>query len=291
MSRRRYISTEISRDGAVNKLARECGDFAVLLYTWMIPHVEDDACLKGTPEEILFQVIPGRRDKTPQDVEIALEGMRRVGLIEWDRENDIVGLPHASFYKYQSYINTAKRRTSPVTEQGQVPPTNAEERRISAENATSPSPSPSPSLSLPEEDNPPSPLTGEETVSAPVDTVDNSKPTATKPASDDYTADFLEFWAFYPKRTAKKAAYGKWRALLRKGADPGELLTAAKHYAIACQGREERYILQPETFLGPNERWKDYLAPPSQSAQPAVRARSPTPRSNVFLQREEGDAS
>ena len=39
MARRRYISTNISTDPKVNILAEKYGDFAALLYTWMIPHV------------------------------------------------------------------------------------------------------------------------------------------------------------------------------------------------------------------------------------------------------------
>ena len=45
MSRRRYLSTEVSLDTRINRLALEAGDFAALLYTWMIPHAEDDASI------------------------------------------------------------------------------------------------------------------------------------------------------------------------------------------------------------------------------------------------------
>ena len=89
MARRRYLSTNISLDTAVNKLAVEYGDFAALLYTWMIPHAEDDASLSGDPEEILYTVIPGRRDKTVDDVIAALEGMEKLGLIIWERGEKI----------------------------------------------------------------------------------------------------------------------------------------------------------------------------------------------------------
>ena len=45
MSRRRYISTSMSIDKRLNKLAVEAGDFAALLYTWMIPHAADDTTI------------------------------------------------------------------------------------------------------------------------------------------------------------------------------------------------------------------------------------------------------
>ncbi len=81
MARRRYVSTTISQDTRVNKLAMQYGDFAALLYTWMIPHAADDATLPGDPEELLYQVLPGRRDKTEDDVRSALDGMAALGLI------------------------------------------------------------------------------------------------------------------------------------------------------------------------------------------------------------------
>jgi len=111
MSRRRYLSTKISQDAKINRLAVQHGDFAALLYTWMIPHVEDDATLSGDPEEILMTVIPGRRDKTVADVEHALTAMHDIGLIVWTRDDPqpLVTFP-ASFYTYQSYI-TAERRS------------------------------------------------------------------------------------------------------------------------------------------------------------------------------------
>jgi hypothetical protein len=43
------------------------------------------------------------------------------------------------------------------------------------------------------------------------------------------------------------------------------MITAAKHYAITCQGREERFIKLPATFLGPNDDWRDYIEGPRVS--------------------------
>jgi len=145
MARRRYLSTEISIDKAVNRLAREHGDFAALLYTWMIPHAEDDATLTGDPEELMLSVVPGRRDKDVADVEAALAAMHDLGLIIWHREAKIVEFPPASFYKYQTYIARDKRRTTPISTQQRETPTLTDEQRAPATNAASPSPSPSPS--------------------------------------------------------------------------------------------------------------------------------------------------
>lgn len=144
MARRRYLSTEISIDKAVNRLAREHGDFAALLYTWMIPHAEDDATLTGDPEELMLSVVPGRRDKDVADVEAALAAMHDLGLIIWHREAKIVEFPPASFYKYQTYIPKGKRRSAPISDDQRETPQIGDDDRAPAPTAASPSPSLSP---------------------------------------------------------------------------------------------------------------------------------------------------
>lgn len=155
MSRRRYISTEITVDKQVNKMGMQYGDGPVLLYTWMIPHAADDATITGDPFELLNLVWPGRRDKTEDDVIGALEAMETFDLILWDREHAMIYLPVNSFYRYQTYIKADNRRkTDPDFLDDQRPaaentddqrktPTISEEQRATAENAVSPSPSPS----------------------------------------------------------------------------------------------------------------------------------------------------
>lgn len=151
MSRRRYISTEISIDPEVNQLIEDYGFFAGLLYTWMIPHCEDNGTLTGDPRKILMQIVPGIRTVSVEDVVNALNGMNELGLIIWDRENKIIHFPE-SFYKYQTYISHDKRRSSVqssvrVTAHQRKTPQNTAEHHTPAQNTFSPSPSPSPSLS------------------------------------------------------------------------------------------------------------------------------------------------
>lgn len=129
MARRRYISTDISIDPDVTQLVEEYGEFAGLLYTWMIPHAEDDATLSGDPRKLLYQVVPGLRSRTVADVEAALEGMARLGLIEWDRAENLIRFPAESFYRYQTYIKEDRRRSSPQ---------NSANQRKSAQNAEQP---------------------------------------------------------------------------------------------------------------------------------------------------------
>lgn len=107
MSRRRYINTTMATDKRLNQLGVERGDFAVMLYTWMIPHAADDATLNGDIDEFMATVIPMRRDKTADDVVAALTGMVELGLVAWDGET--IAFPRDSFYKHQSYIRGHRR--------------------------------------------------------------------------------------------------------------------------------------------------------------------------------------
>jgi len=109
MSRKRYINSKISTDHAVNQLAQKYGDFAALLYTWMIPHASDDATLTGDPEELLWIVAPGRRDKTPEDVTAAVEGMIALRLLVRCEGDRLLAFPSSSFYRYQAYIKVESR--------------------------------------------------------------------------------------------------------------------------------------------------------------------------------------
>jgi hypothetical protein len=150
MSRKRSISTKISLDKRINSLAVQGGDFAALLYTWMIPHAEDDARLPGDPDEVLMTVMPGRRDKSVKDIIAALELMDDLGLIIWNRAESYIEFPTAKFYEYQSYIPTGKRRGSATNNEDQrKTPKNAEDGKktpLQARAYPSPSPSSSPSL-------------------------------------------------------------------------------------------------------------------------------------------------
>lgn len=147
MSRRRYISTTMAIDKRLNRLAVDHGDFAAMLYTWMIPHAADDTTLNGDTEELMAEVIPMRRDKSVQDVDEALSAMAELGLIIRDYEAGLIRFPAAAFYAHQSFIKQANRREDWPT------PPNGGERRKTPENASSfPSP-----LSLPVPVSDPSP--------------------------------------------------------------------------------------------------------------------------------------
>ncbi|MBD1601163.1 hypothetical protein [Pseudomonas typographi] len=91
---------------------------------------------------------------------------------------------------------------------------------------------------------------------------------------DPYTAEFESFWQEYPKRNTnspKKAAWRVWKARVREGIDPSDLITAARNYhteqrALGKVGSS--YVKHPATFLGPDEWWREYLRPAGQASTP-----------------------
>jgi hypothetical protein len=113
------------------------GDFPVLLYTWMIAHADDDCSLPADPEELMYLVIPGRRDKTPENVADALAVLSAEDTRLLVKHADRIYFPPESFYRYQSYIPKERRIVLPHTDaqQRELPQIAAEERE-SAQRAS-----------------------------------------------------------------------------------------------------------------------------------------------------------
>ncbi|WIF95044.1 DUF4373 domain-containing protein [Caminicella sporogenes] len=76
-----------------------------------------------------------------------------------------------------------------------------------------------------------------------------------------YTCEFEEFWSHYPRKKEKKKAFTKWKARLKEGYKPEDLIKAAINYANECKKKEteERYIKHGATFLGPDKPFEDYI--------------------------------
>ena len=115
MSRRRYISTDISKDKRVGQLALEYGDFAVVLYTWLLPHALDDCSVESDHDEIVALVVPfwmkRKRFNAREQVDHAIAGMLMLGLLCVDDAGGYYFPPDA-FYRHQSYIKDGRRRES-----------------------------------------------------------------------------------------------------------------------------------------------------------------------------------
>lgn len=310
MARRRYVSTEISTDPRVVKLAKRGGYLAVLLYTWMIPHAEDDGTITADPEELLLKVFPGFREITIEDMEKYLHFMNDVGLIILS--NGRAYFPCESFYKYQSYISTKNRRNfdpepdaeiAQIAEECRKTPKNTvssgenavrdAENAVSGgdiavrggENAVSLSLSLSPSPSLKNiKDMSTGGAAGRS--NEPPNKPEKSKNKTSSRDQKDFSNEFEEWWSEYPRKDAKKEALAKYTATRRRGISREDLFKARNNYIrhIRASGTEKQYILLAKTFLGPNERWRDWLKGPpvgGGSAEPAKVADFDTERKEI----------
>lgn len=103
---------------------------------------------------------------------------------------------------------------------------------------------------------------GVEPTAAPQETRPAEKPAGkSNKAINNYSTDFEEFWAVYPRKADKAQAYKKYKARLEDGFSHEQLLEAAKNYADQCKRdrTEDKYIKHGKTFLGESTPFLDYL--------------------------------
>ena len=68
---------------------------------------------------------------------------------------------------------------------------------------------------------------------------------------DDYTAEFLEFWAVYPKKVGKGDAYRKWQSLVKSEKKKEQIISSVQRHKVSDRWKEDdgKYIPNPATFL------------------------------------------
>ena len=95
-----------------------------------------------------------------------------------------------------------------------------------------------------------------------------------KLAEPDPLARFPEFWAVYPRRVDRRAAEKQWRAALKRGADPDQVIDAARRYAQAKLDIEARFIKHPATWLNADAFYNqpEPAAPPRNQADDRFRS-------------------
>lgn len=81
----------------------------------------------------------------------------------------------------------------------------------------------------------------------------------------EYPGDFEEFWAAYPRKEGKVKAYEQFAINLKNNCLAAELMTAARNYARSREGEDTQYTLMPQTFLGPSQRWAEFVRPERQA--------------------------
>lgn len=102
---------------------------------------------------------------------------------------------------------------------------------------------------------------------------------------------FDEFWSAYPRKEGKRKAQQAYTAALKRGAEPAELLSAARHYRTLTANTEPRFIAHPATWLNQG-RYDD--EPATQAYLPVAVGSTPrqgttTQRVNAILALKRGD--
>lgn len=84
-------------------------------------------------------------------------------------------------------------------------------------------------------------------------------------SKQQYTEEFEESWASYPRRigsNSKKSAFKSWNARLKQKVPMSDLTSAIQNYAYYCERTDKlntEYVMQASRFLGTNEEYKNFI--------------------------------
>lgn len=102
MAKARMLHKTISISEQVNNLSIE----AQLLFTWLIPHADDEGRLKGNPKHVKVMVVPSHQ-WTPEEIQHLLEEIKEQGLIYyWEKS----GQRYIEFPSWKTFQYIAKDR-------------------------------------------------------------------------------------------------------------------------------------------------------------------------------------
>ncbi|EAM9428707.1 replication protein [Salmonella enterica] len=94
-------------------------------------------------------------------------------------------------------------------------------------------------------------------------------PAPKRSSGDDYSPEFETAWQAYPKRAggnSKSAAFKAWKARLKDGVKPEDMLAGVKRYAVYCQttgNTGTQYVRQAATFFGSDRHFEEPWQTPS----------------------------
>ncbi|HAZ8269193.1 TPA: helix-turn-helix domain-containing protein [Citrobacter koseri] len=94
-------------------------------------------------------------------------------------------------------------------------------------------------------------------------------PAPTRSAKQDYSTEFETAWQAYPKRAggnSKSAAFKAWKARLKDGVKPEDMLEGVKRYAAYCRATGNtgtQFVKQAATFFGPDRHFEESWQTPS----------------------------
>lgn len=90
-----------------------------------------------------------------------------------------------------------------------------------------------------------------------------------RPAKQDYSPEFETAWESYPKRAggnSKAGAFKAWKARLKDGVKPDDMLAGVKRYAAYARATGSvgtQFVKQAATFFGPDRHFEESWQSPS----------------------------
>lgn len=90
-----------------------------------------------------------------------------------------------------------------------------------------------------------------------------------RPAKQDYSPEFETAWDAYPKRAggnSKAGAFKAWKARLKDGVKPDDMLAGVKRYAAYARATGSvgtQFVKQAATFFGPDRHFEESWQSPS----------------------------
>jgi hypothetical protein len=228
-----------------NDLLAECQPLARLLFQGLWCHADRAGRLEDRPRKFKAEILP--YDEC--DAEVLLSELVLAGFIV---RYQVDGK------RYVQVVNFGKHQNPHIKEPDSTIPAPCEHQTSTGQAPDSHHTSPADSLN-------PIPLT-----------LNPSNTLPGKPALSEFPVEFEIAWQEYPKRTgaSKADSLKAWKARLKTGADPQEIIAGVRRYAAYCAttNTEPQYIKQPATFFGPGEHYlSDWTAPPSRASPAQTR--------------------
>jgi len=92
----------LSRTISISKKLSKVSDQAALLFSWIIPHVDDDGRIEGDPQTIKAQVVPRRWNvELVETYLMELSDVRLINYYKTDPENTFIEI--IQFLRFQSF--------------------------------------------------------------------------------------------------------------------------------------------------------------------------------------------
>jgi hypothetical protein len=290
MARKRFVTSEISTDRKIAKLA-EKNPVAAALWPWFITDLDDWGRMNADPVEVkltIFPAFPYTSDEIEEFIRLYHE-FEIAYFYEVEGKYYLAVNPD-TWLKYQTYIRKDKleKQKSKIPEPKDAPwvaknDTNNDlatfivaKQQSATENVLSPSPSPSPSKDIyicapdgARAYTAPSPGGSVEASDEVAATLED-KPAEKSGPRSPFTSKrqeqlFDEFWAQYPKKRSKGRAERVWAKI-----KPDEQLFKAildgldrAKTSVEWQKDGGQYIPYPSTWLNA-KGWEDEYNPPEQ---------------------------